>query len=424
MSAFQETNLWKDSCANRFEFGDLDRDLDVDVAVIGGGFTGLSAALNVAQAGKSVAVLEARHIGYGGSGRNVGLVNAGLWLKPSEIIAAAGARQGTALIKFLSDAPGEVFKLIQKYDIPCESYHNGTLHCADDEKGMADLRQRQNEWRDFDVDIPIISAEETKRLTGTGAYLGALHDMRAGVIQPLAYAYGLARAAHENGAQIFESSPVTTVSKEIGCWVLSTAKGRVKARQVISATGAYPVSSDKWYTPETTTLFYFQMATEPMSADEHAQILPEKHSAWDTKSVLTSFRTDAAGRMIMGSIGKLDGMTYGGHKAWAYRKMHKLFPQLKGKKFVHEWFGRIAMTSDNIPRLAKPHDNWITVWGYNGRGIAPGTAFGKLLAQNTLDAANAPIILDFVDPKQDSFVGVQTFGIEAGAWAYHLLPSS
>ncbi|NVJ90475.1 MAG: FAD-binding oxidoreductase [Methylocystaceae bacterium] len=419
MAKFIETNLWKDTCQNAQSYPKLDQDIDVDFAIIGGGFTGLSAALRLCENNQSVAVLEAQDIGYGGSGRNVGLVNAGLWLKPNEITDKIGQKYGERLIHFLSEAPNKVFENIEKYQIPCEAKHIGTLHCAEDDKGCDDLLQRQEQWAKYGVNLNLLDHDQTSTLLGTKAYRAALHDLRAGTIQPLSYACGLALNAAKLGAHIFCQSPVQSVLRDDGKWTLRTAQGAVRAKNIISATGTYNQNEYDNQGPDTTSLYYFQMATQPLKEDLLKSILPQKHSMWDAKQVLTSFRLNDEGRLIIGSIGNLDNITYTAHKSWAYRKMAEVYPQLKGETFDHEWYGRIGLTNDNIPRIAAPHPNWLTMWGYNGRGIAPGTAFGRLLADIHLGRRNESLPLEFSEIKTEQFIALQSFGIDLGASLYH-----
>lgn len=421
MPRFLEKNLWTDTCQNASSYPALEGDLVVDYAIIGGGYTGLSAALTLGEAGKSVAILEAQAIGHGGSGKNVGLVNAGMWLKPSEVVDRLGPDYGQRLNSFLGAAPAEVFRLVEKHQIDCEARHNGTLHCAEDKAGQEALRDRLQQWNAYDAGLELLDVSETERLTGSKAFCASLFDPRAGSIQPLGYAHGLAKAASASGASIFCNSPVLSVSRLQDHWDIKTPMGRVKAEKIISATGAYGHGSQGVETPDMTSLYYFQMATEPLSAELQAEILPEKHGTWDTHPILTSYRMNSEGRMMIGSVGRLDQFTYGQHKAWAYRKLVKTYPQLKHVKFSHEWHGRIGITLAHVPRLASPHPDWLSVWAYNGRGIAPGTAFGKLLAQMHLSGNREAAPVPFMKMKPELFISAQSFGIEFGAVGFHAI---
>ena len=358
----------------------LEESISTDVAVIGAGFTGLSAALHLRELNVGVAVLEAEEIGFGGSGRNVGLVNAGLWIRPAEVVQRLGQVLGTRLIKQLGEAPALVFDLIARHGIECDAVRNGTLHCALGEGGYREIAERASQWQALGAAVELLDAPATERKVGSRLYRGSLLDRRAGTIQPLAYVRGLASAALGRGARIFTGSSVTQVHDERGKWRVDAGRGSVRAEWVIVATNAYSSTAWKALRDELVSLPYFNMATRPLSMSERSVILPERQGAWDTRRVLSSLRTDAEGRLIFGSVGALRGSGIEVHRSWAVRALAKLFPALRGVEFEHEWYGRIGMTADAIPRFHRLARNIISISGYNGRGIAPGTSFGRDLA--------------------------------------------
>lgn len=361
--------------------------INVDVVVIGAGFTGLSAALHLAEGGASVAVLEAVDIGYGGSGRNVGLVNAGMWVKPNALPGVLGDKHGPRLLKLLGEGPSLVYDIVERHGIDCQAVRNGTLHCAVGTTGLNDITDRANQWRALGAPVRLVGAKETAGLTGTNAYLGSLLDMRAGTIQPLAYVRGLASAAIAAGARIYSQSPVAQVEEVGERWRLRTQSGaEVFAKWVLVATNAYTGPSGIWpqLATELVRLPYFNMATRPVNSKDRASILPGLQGVWDTRDVLSSYRFDRTGRLVFGSVGALRGTGRAIHHAWARRALAKLFPQLQGIEFEYEWYGWIGMTRDSLPRFHRLAKNTISFSGYNGRGIAPGTTFGRELAKLVL----------------------------------------
>ncbi len=396
--------------------------LRADVAVIGAGYTGLSAALHLARAGADVVVLDALAPGAGGAGRNVGLVNAGLWLMPQDLIARAGPEHGPRLLDCLGRAPAEVWQVIAEEAIACEATPNGTLHCAPDAAGVAALSARAAQWQALGADLRLLDRDETSARTGSPGFQAALFDPRAGTIQPLAYARGLARTAMAKGARICGHSPVSGLRETAQGWQLATPQGQVQAGRVILATDLFPGAPRPECAQEQVILPYFNFATDPLPPELRAAILPGGEGAWDTRKVLTSFRLDAAGRFIIGSVGQLGALDGAVHRAWAARQMARLYPALRGVAFQWGWWGRIGTTSDALPRLHQPRPGLWSVSGYNGRGIAPGTVFGRLLAELCLGQISTdqmPLPLTPSSPAQ--LRSLRGLAQRAGAAALHLV---
>jgi glycine/D-amino acid oxidase-like deaminating enzyme len=412
-----DRNLWQDSAKEVFEADVFTGEISVDLCILGGGFTGCSAALTAAQAGASVLLLEAETIGHGGSGRNVGLVNAGLWLPPQDVCAALGQAQGTRLNTALAAAPQQVFDLIDAHDIACEPVRHGTLHCAHSPKGFKDLEMRFAQQKALGAPVTLLDAAAARLRTGSDKVHGALHDARAGTIQPLAYARGLARAAVQHGARIHENSPVKTVARQGADWIISTSEGTVKSKKILISTNAYHQPVKGADVPATTPVHYFQLATAPLGHNIATQVLPGGEGCWDTGTVMTSFRKDQAGRVILGAMGNPDAL--GLHEAWARRALQRLFPQVGDVPFDHFWSGRIAMTSDHIPKVMRVGDAGYAVFGYSGRGIGPGTVIGAAAAQALLSGDEAHLPLEAVDGYAEAFTGAKGQFYELAARLVH-----
>ncbi len=396
-------------------------DRTADVVVIGGGYTGLSTALHLAERGTHAIVLEGAGIGFGGSGRNVGLVNAGMWVMPSDLPAALGPEHGERLLSLLGDAPRTVFELIERYQIACEPERAGTLHCAAGAAGLRELERRAEQWLARGAPVRLLDAAETAAKLGSGAYAGALLDLRAGTIQPLAYARGLARAAAAAGAEIMTDSPVVTVESSGQRWTVRTAAGSVTADWVVVATDAYTQAPWSEIRAEQVHVPYFNFATAPLSPDQLAAVLPERQGAWDTRRVMMSVRLDRAGHLVLGSVGALRGTGIAVHRAWARRALRKLFPHLGELDFVAEWYGTIGMTDNHLPRFHKLARNVIGFCGYNGRGIAPGTVFGRVTAELVTGAIReADLPLPVTQPKADALRAGKELYYEIGAQLAHL----
>lgn len=411
-------NLWADTCAETFAAAPLKGDLTADLVIIGGGYTGCSAALEAAEQGASVILLEAQTIGYGGSGRNVGLANAGLWLPPDQVIAQMGRTAGDRLNATLAVGPERVYNLVAQHEIQCEPVRNGTLHCAHAPSGMKDLKTRFDQQVSRQAPVNLLDANEAKIATGSARVSGALWDKRAGTVQPLAYAKGLARAAKEAGAILHEHAPVTRVSRQKD-WVVETETGTVRAKKLLMATNAYHHDFNGLQNTPTAPVHFFQLATAPLSDHLHDLILPGNQGCWDTGLVMTSFRKDRAGRFILGAMGRPDRL--GIHESWARRALARLFPHLAGQVFEYFWSGRIGMTSDHIPKIQRLGDNGYAVFGYSGRGISPGTVFGAACVQALLSGSESGLPLEPVETHVEQFTNAKGIYFETGARVVHAL---
>lgn len=352
----------------------------VDVVIVGAGFTGLSAAIHCTENGMSCHVIEAEHVGYGGSGRNTGLVNAAAWLPPQDVIKQLGAKAGKKFVDIFSDAPSFVFGLIKKYNIECEVTNTGTIHAAHGKLGFVDLQYRKSEWDRLGAPVDLLSADETAELTGTRRFYGALVDKRAGTINPMGYCRGLARAALQNGAKLTTNCRVHNVIKENDGWRIITSNGDLKAKYVILGTNAYTDKLWPGLSQTFTRINYFNCATVPLG-ERIRYILPQRQGLWDTGKIMFSLRRDKYDRLIIGSMGRIHGNRKSGiTKRWASAQLKRLFPDLGPVEFENIWYGEIAMTPTHLPGVHQLDRNLYTSIGYNGRGITTGTIFGKALA--------------------------------------------
>ncbi|MCJ7996529.1 FAD-binding oxidoreductase [Rhizobium cremeum] len=412
--------LWEKTAPAAPQTPALSGNVDADVVIVGGGYTGVSAALHLAEAGTRVVLLEANEIGFGGAGRNVGLINGGMWVMPLEIPGVLGPVYGERVLDLLGNAPILVRALIEKHAIECELEKNGTLHCAVGEDGLKEIRERCAQWAARGADVRVLSAEETARRIGTTAYSGSLLDMRAGTLQPLAYVRGLAKAAIAAGAKIHTGSAAISTESNGNRWLVNTANGSVSADWIIVASEFYSTGPWEQVRNEQVLLPYFNFATVPLPKAQLEKILPGREGCWDTKEILSSFRMDKAGRLVFGSVGALRNTGASIHRSWAKRSLKRLFPELGDIAFETEWYGRIGMTDDAIPRFHKFAPNVVGFSGYNGRGIAPGTVFGKTLARHILgELSEEEMPLPVTDVKEAPLRNLKGAYYEAGAQIAH-----
>ena len=416
----KQKNLWQESSKENIGFEPLKDSVVSDLAIIGGGYTGCSAALATAKKGLSVALIDQK-IGYGGSGRNVGLVNAGLWLHPKKVEKILGLEAGVKLNNALANAPDLVFGLINENEINCSANRSGTLHCAHSQKGLVDIELRFKQLSERGAELELLDRNETQQRTGSSSFFSSLLNKKAGTINPLDYCQGLARAAHSQGASIYESTLATKVQSSNNHWMVETSQGSIKAKMLLIATNAYqqPITGIK--SSEYTSVQYFQVATEPLPEEISKMILPNGEGCWDTASVMSSFRLDESNRFIIGGVGNLDHIASKIHTKWAKRKMESLFPILKNIPIKYSWHGRIAMTNSHIPKIVKLGDNAYSIYGYSGRGIGPGTYFGKAVAECLLNNDEDYLPVNPVNHNQELFRSIKSKAFELGATARHLL---
>lgn len=414
-----QNSLWRVSLQDKAQTAALDRDLAADLVIIGGGFTGCSAALEAARRGAKVVLLEARDIGYGGSGRNAGLVNAGLWLPPDTIVAQMGQTDGRRLIDALGRAPDRVFDIIEREGIACEATRSGTLNLAHSPVGLRELEDRHRQGNATGAALQLLDAAETQDRTGSGAFFGALLNPRAGTVQPLAYCHGLARAAQNAGARLFSGTTAVSIIRDGNGWQVTTGAGVVRAQALLLAANAYGTGAAGGGRSQFVPTHYSQFATDPLPQAAQDTILPGLEGCWDTALAMSSVRKDAAGRLIIGCMGHSDGAGGRVHTGWARRKLRALFPQLGDIPFQHDWSGRIAMTRDHVPKVERIGTLGYSIFGYSGRGIAPGTVFGAAAARALLEDDPAAFPVPVTESYSERFTGLRQAYFEFGVTLIH-----
>jgi glycine/D-amino acid oxidase-like deaminating enzyme len=391
----------------------------VDVCVIGGGITGLSAALNLLGNGKSVAVLEAHKVGHGGSGRNVGLVNAGTWIMPDEVEATLGSKAGGRLNKVLGEAPAQVFATIDRLGIDCQARNDGTLHMAHNASGVADLQSRHDQWKRRGADVELLTGAKCQEYCGTGKISAALLDRRAGTINPMGYTTGLAEAVRQLGGRLFQNSPVIHLEKQGSAWLVNTANGVVVSDKVVISTGAYTEGDWSELQKNYFRGYYYQVASTPLVGTEADNVLKHGQGSWDTRLVLSSIRRDAAGRLLLGSMGRTDNKPAWFIKSWADRIQTHYFPQLGKIEWEMHWTGCIDFTPDHLMRLFEPAPGVVAVTGYNGRGNTTGTVVGKALADYLIYDLPDNLPIPFSAMKPIHTAGLRSAFYEGGFSLYH-----
>jgi len=355
------------------------------VAIVGAGFTGLSAALHLAEAGQDAVLLESEAPGWGASGRNGGQVIAGLKDDPDVMAAKFGEAAGARLAQAVGGGPDLVFSLITRHGIDCAPIRAGWLQPAVSPATLRTIEHRACQWRHHGVDTRVLDAAETARLTGSTRYPAALLDPRGGTVQPLAYARGLARAAQAAGTRVFAESRVLRLKRTASGWRAETARGAIEADTVILATNAYADTLHDTLRRSVVAIPSFQVATEKLPPDILATILPQGHAASDLKRLLRYFRRHD-GRLLMGARGVFANPPPASLLARMRAAIAEIYPQAAGLKLDYAWGGMVAVTQDHLPHLHEPEPGLLAGLGYNGRGVALATLMGQMLAQRVLGA--------------------------------------
>lgn len=380
----QDKILWPELLAPQEPYPMLTDVRRADVCIIGAGYTGLSAGIHLAEQGQRVAVLEAHRTGAGGSGRNVGLVNAGTWAQPDELKRLLGESVGEKLTEALGAAPRLVFDLIDRYGIDAQDTRSGNLHMAHNAKGEADIASRYAQLRRRGADVEMLEGARCREYCGTDAVGKALLDKRAGTVNPYAYVCGMAAALAGLGGMVFEQSAVTAIERDgNGQWLVKTAAGGICADKVVIAGNAY--TEGEWTELLKTIYFvcYYQIASEPLSGSAAARILPYGNGSWDTRLALSSIRRDREGRLLLGTVGLSEGRE-ALYLKWAQTMCRHYFPDLGAVSWQYRWCGRFGFTADHILRLFEPMPGIVAATAYNGRGITTGTLVGKAFADYLL----------------------------------------
>lgn len=357
----------------------LDEEISVDLCVVGGGYAGCSAALHAAQAGKSVALLEANRIGWGASGRNGGHLGRGPRQDIRLYEKLTGRDDARKIWTLSCEANRLTQALIRDHDIACD-LAAGSVEAAwkpAHAREMVEYAAHVARYYDDDGLVPL-DAEALRARCDSPCYHGGLADEGAGHLNPLRYALGLGRAAQASGAQIFECAP----AQKLAPGRVETARGAVTAERVIVACNGYLDDLAPKAAARLMPLNNFICATEPLDAPP----LPQNDCVADSKFVLNYYRMDAQNRLVFGG-----GETYSPRfpadiAGFVRPHLERVFPQLKGVRLSHGWGGTLAVTRWRAPLFQRLDAQTLLIGGWSGSGIHMATLGGKVAAE----AAFAP----------------------------------
>jgi glycine/D-amino acid oxidase-like deaminating enzyme len=292
------------------------------------------------------------------------------------------------MVELSGSAAERTFALIERHGIDCDARPGGWIQPAHSPAALQTITARANAWAKRGASVELLDRAQAAAALGTGFYWGAWIDRRAGAVQPLSYARGLARAAIGRGARIFIDSPVQSLQRAGDRWHVATPRGRVSAATVVLATDAY--SDGLWPDVQRNHvgLNSVQIATDRLPEELRKTIIPCGLPVSETRKLVYYYR-QFDGRFIMGGRGNVEG-DVPQHVFDALRVVaERLFPQLKGVAWPFRWWGQVGLTLDWLPHLAEVAPGVWSGSGYSGRGVAMATAMGQVLANRVLGGALA-----------------------------------
>jgi gamma-glutamylputrescine oxidase len=356
----------------------LTEDLTADVAIIGGGITGISAALHLAERGYSVAVLEAETIGWGASGRNGGQVLPGFGASQMKIKSLVGPADAKRLWDMSREAVDLLRAQIQRFGIPCD-LETGYLHAAIKRRHLRELQETQHELAELGAPAGrILQGDELYARLASKKYIAALEDDISGHVHPLNYTLGLAKAAQAAGAKLFSGARVQNVQpgKII---TISTATVTVRASFLLAAGGAYLKDLMAPLAGYIMPVGTYIIATE-QRADVRA-LIPRNEAVADLNFVLDYFRRSADDRMLFGGRVSYSTLPPPSLPGSMLARMQKVFPQLHDARVEYCWGGNVDITQNRAPHFGKLTDNILFAQGFSGHGVALTGLAGKLVAE-------------------------------------------
>lgn len=371
-------HLWRKTTAVRPTAPALSGDLSTDVLVVGGGFTGMAAALGARDSGVNVVLLEGNEIGSAASGRNNGLViSHHSKASPREFEAVYGPTYGERYNRMVADAAGVAFGLMQRFGIDAHQVQEGWIQPAHNDATLARARTFYEEWKAFGANVSWMDEVEVSERIGS-PYRGGWMVHNSGHINPFAMTTGLAGALEREGVKIFENSRATRLEKVEGGWRVHTANGSVTAPEVVLATNA--LTNDIWPGLKRTLMPFkvFQAATEPLGEELRARILIGNPAVSDMRNDLRYFHYDCDNRLVSGATHTLWINEADRGRAKVSRMLGKAFKAFGGEPKVTEyWHGTFAVVPDRRPRLYRLAPGLVFGGVYSGRGVALSMSLGQ-----------------------------------------------
>jgi gamma-glutamylputrescine oxidase len=362
------------------EFPRLEGEMRADVCVIGGGYTGLSAAIHLAGRGYSVVLLEAERVGWGASGRNGGHCSIGQRKPQDELEKLCGREEARQLWGLGVESVATVRELIGRFDIQCD-LKRGCLEVASKSGDVTWFRRYSDFMQaEYEFDLRYVDGDELVRLAGTDVYKGGLVEHASAHLHPLNYALGLAAAADGLGVRIFEKSRVEGYNRSRPTQV-RTAAGRVIADHVVLGCNGYLGKLEPRVAGKIMPLNNFMIATEPLDIEARRRINPEDLCVYDAKFVVNYWKLSGDGRLLFGGGENYTRRFPSDIRAFVRKRMLPIYPQLADTRIEHGWGGTLAVTMNRMPCFGRLDPDVYYALGFSGHGVQIATLAGKLIAE-------------------------------------------
>lgn len=374
--------LWTEQVPTPSDLGTDPLPRQTDVVIVGGGYTGLSAARRLAQLGVSVVVLEQHTIGWGASSRNGGMLTTGLKAGPQTLMNHYGPQLGRALWEASLDAITAVETIVREEQIDCDFSRCGSLALAFKPAHYAAMC-RTTEWmaRELGYERENVPRIEMRREIGTDAYYGGVVDERSAGLHPAKYVFGLARAAARAGARLCASTEVQAIVRRNGAFHLTTSAGPLQADAVLIATNGYTSPMLPAIRRRVVPIGSYIIVTEPLPPALQQELSPRGRMFYDSKWFLNYFRLTPDGRMLFGGRSALSPDLDLTESARRLReRLVQVFPPLRDVPITHSWSGHLGLTFDALPHIGQV-DGMHYALGYSGHGVALATYLGLHAAE-------------------------------------------
>lgn len=376
-----KTSSWYSVTPNRLlaTLGVLRGEINCDICVIGGGFTGISAALELSRKGYSVILLESNGIASSASGKNAGQLIRGYNNSPSSLVSKYGLDTAKMMCNLTLEGLALIVERIAKHEIKCD-LDFGHLTAALN-SGQADsLKHEIDEWAKIGhTDLKFLNERETKELVRGKGYVGGMFDPKGAQIHPLNYALGLAQAAQSAGCKIYDETPVLALQHGTPAKVI-TEHGTVNAKYVVLGGHVHAKGIEK-LNRKVIAVTAHMIATEPLDKELAHKLMPGKLAVSDASFIMNYFRLSNDNRLLFGGNCNYSGLDYPGQSRELRQRMLGVFPELEKARIDHCWGGPLDITLNRMPNFGRLTHNVFYAHGYCGHGIILSNMAGKLMAE-------------------------------------------